>query len=70
MTFFSDRLVTALPPASRRPSLFDLLDLARQRRALARLDDDRLRDLGLTRHEALREARRPVWDHPGHWTEN
>ena len=39
----------------------------RQRRALARLDDARLADLGLSRAEALTEARRPVWDVPGHW---
>jgi uncharacterized protein YjiS (DUF1127 family) len=36
----------------------------RERRALARLDDARLADLGLTREEAMREARRPFWDLP------
>lgn len=37
----------------------------KQRRQLAGLDDSRLFDLGLTRDEALNEARRLPWDlHP------
>jgi uncharacterized protein YjiS (DUF1127 family) len=32
-----------------------------QRRALAELDDDRLRDIGLTRAEAQNEAATPFW---------
>jgi uncharacterized protein YjiS (DUF1127 family) len=52
---------------ARLPRLADMLELARQRRALARLDDARLEDIGLTREEALSEARRPVWDVPAHW---
>ncbi|MBU3058884.1 DUF1127 domain-containing protein [Pseudomonas indica] len=31
------------------------------RHALARLDDAQLRDIGLTRQEALAEVYRPVW---------
>lgn len=46
----------------RRPSLLDRLAVQRQRRALARLPDAGLRDIGLTRAAALREARRPFWD--------
>ncbi|MGK9170649.1 DUF1127 domain-containing protein [Inquilinus limosus] len=34
---------------------------ARQRRVLEALDDHQLRDLGLSRAEALREAWRPFW---------
>jgi uncharacterized protein YjiS (DUF1127 family) len=34
---------------------------ARQRRALAALDDHQLRDLGLTRSDAFRESSRPFW---------
>jgi uncharacterized protein YjiS (DUF1127 family) len=34
---------------------------ARQRAMLARLDDHLLRDLGLTRAEALREYGKPFW---------
>lgn len=41
-----------------------LLAVARQRAALADMDDARLADLGLTRDEALAEARRPFWDLP------
>jgi uncharacterized protein YjiS (DUF1127 family) len=36
-------------------------EYARQRRALAALDDHLLRDIGLTRHEAAREAHKPFW---------
>jgi uncharacterized protein YjiS (DUF1127 family) len=32
-----------------------------QRRALAELDDDRLRDIGRTRAEAQAEAAKPFW---------
>ena len=39
----------------------------RQRRALARLDDAALQDIGISRAEALTEASRPAWDVPGHW---
>lgn len=41
--------------------------LSRQRRALSALDDALLRDIGLTRYEALTEASRPFWDAPRHW---
>ena len=44
-----------------------LLSLARQRRALARLDDPALEDIGVTRAEADTEAARPIWDAPEHW---
>lgn len=65
----------ATPVAIRRPRgaralltrLLDLQALWRQRRRLAELDDAALRDMGLTRSEALHEARRPVWDAPAHW---
>ena len=36
----------------------------RERQRLAQLDDTRLCDLGLTRHEAETEAARPIWDIP------
>lgn len=48
--------------ARNRLPFVDWLALARQRRLLATLDADRLDDIGLTRDEALREARRPFWD--------
>lgn len=39
----------------------------RQRAHLARLDDHSLRDIGLSRADALAEAARPVWDVPAAW---
>ena len=41
--------------------------LARQRRALAQLSDQILKDIGLSRVDALREAARPFWDEPVPW---
>ena len=41
--------------------------LHRQRAALRRLDDAALDDIGLSRAEAEREARRPAWDVPATW---
>jgi len=35
----------------------------RTRRALSKLDDHMLEDIGLTQREAELEARRPFWDH-------
>jgi uncharacterized protein YjiS (DUF1127 family) len=40
-------------------------ELARQRRALGAMSDHMLKDLGLTRADALREAGRPFWDDGG-----
>lgn len=53
--------------ARRWPRLADLLALGAQRRALVRLDDRLLADIGLTRAQALAEADRPFWDAPRHW---
>ena len=47
--------------------LRNLLNLARQRRALAKLDDHALNDIGITRTEAETEAGRPLWDAPDSW---
>jgi uncharacterized protein YjiS (DUF1127 family) len=37
------------------------IERARQRNALARLDDAMLRDIGITRSEAAREWEKPFW---------
>lgn len=37
------------------------IERAQQRRALARLDDRLLADIGISRVDALREADRPSW---------
>ena len=44
-----------------------LVALRRDRRRLAVLDDHLLRDIGITREAALREAERKVWDAPDYW---
>ena len=54
-------------PAHRKTGLMGYINLYRQRRALAALDDTRLADLGLSRRDAEVEASRPVWDAPAHW---
>ncbi len=57
-------------PRHRRGLFRTLLQLRaarRQRLALARMDDSRLCDLGLTRGEAQREAARGFWDAPDNW---
>jgi len=38
--------------------------LASQRQQLAQLSDEMLKDIGLSRVDALREAKRPFWDDP------
>lgn len=56
-----------------RPAVFDawssfarrlhtIMARWQQRRDLRELTDDQLRDIGLTRAEARREAARPFWD--------
>ncbi len=42
--------------------------LRRDRARLLLLDDHLLRDIGLTPHDAAREASRPFWDAPDHWS--
>jgi uncharacterized protein YjiS (DUF1127 family) len=37
-------------------------EVARQRRALLTLDERLLKDIGITRADAEREASRPLWD--------
>jgi uncharacterized protein YjiS (DUF1127 family) len=54
-------------PQPRHYSLRNLFALSRQRRALARLDDRVLEDIGISRDKALQEAQRPVWDVPQNW---
>jgi uncharacterized protein YjiS (DUF1127 family) len=48
-------------------ALRQMSDTVHSRQALRRLDDHLLRDIGLTRHEAEKEASRAPWDVPSHW---
>jgi uncharacterized protein YjiS (DUF1127 family) len=41
------------------------LELAQQRRRLLALDDRMLKDIGITRAEAMQEGTRPFWDTAG-----
>ena len=70
------RLALPLSPSLRRtgsalarlPSRFlAIMALSRSRRGLARLDDHLLRDIGVTRAEAMAEADRAAWNAPSHW---
>jgi len=63
----ADRLAAGLRGALSRAilTLLRWQELARQRRALAAMSDHMLKDLGLARADALREAGRPFWDDGG-----
>lgn len=54
--------IEARPLATRLAGLLRLWTLrASERRALARLDDHALADIGMSRAEARREAAKPFW---------
>ncbi|PSL22352.1 DUF1127 domain-containing protein [Shimia abyssi] len=71
MTLFST--FTRIFPATHGASAIGLSAIAkfaavsRQRRALAKLDDAALLDMGLTRADVNAELKRPVWDVPSNW---
>lgn len=71
MTYFSNTGTHACTAPRSRFSLLSLLAdrtaLLRQRRALKALDAHTLEDIGVSRTDALREAKRPVWDAPESW---
>lgn len=58
-------------PRTSRSSLFGFavraFETRRQRSALARLDDEALADIGLSRMDALEEAGKSFWDVPETW---
>ncbi|MCH2167231.1 MAG: DUF1127 domain-containing protein [Oceanicola sp.] len=66
-TFDHTTLNTPALPRFGIQSLLRMGALARQRRALARLDAATLRDLGLSAADVDREVARPFWDIPAYW---
>ncbi len=65
----ASRLRLAVTALARLPvRVLSAAALARSRRSLARLDDHLLRDIGLTRAEAAKEAGHKTWDAPSHWS--
>jgi uncharacterized protein YjiS (DUF1127 family) len=66
------RLLHSIPELWRLPAKLVALSQqragrARSRKALLRLDDHLLADVGLTRHEAETEAAQSSWNAPLHW---
>ncbi|WP_299553477.1 hypothetical protein [uncultured Tateyamaria sp.] len=53
--------------ARRIPTLGTLFAVWKSRRALARLDSQRLNDIGIKADRAARESAKPIWDVPANW---
>jgi len=64
LDLFAHQTATTSPKAQ---SLRSLLSLRKSRAALAEMTDAQLRDIGVTRAEAMQEAGRPFWDIPHLW---
>lgn len=70
---YASRLIRLVAPVAffgiggKTASLRHMVEVARGRRALRNMSPDRLMDLGLTRAEAIAEAKRPFWDLPDAW---
>ena len=47
--------------------LVELQSIRNERRALAKMDADRLADIGISARDAKQESRRPAWDAPERW---
>ena len=57
---------TCAQPKQSRLSFALMIKVWSERRALARLDESRLEDLGLSSAKAAQETARPIWDLPNH----
>lgn len=49
------------------PFFMNVLNVRRQRKALADLTPEHLDDIGISKAEAEREAKKFIWDVPNHW---
>lgn len=59
-------------PSYKHPSVFarlnHMLRTKQQRNKLARLSDEALCDIGVTRQQAEEESKRALWDAPANWS--
>ncbi len=67
MTHYTNTNHTVLPRANSGFALRTMLDVWRQRQTLRQLDDRALEDIGVTRAQADKEAKRKLWDVPSTW---
>lgn len=67
LTLTLQRASRAHPTQSLLSRFIQARALARQRKALANLEDSMLSDIGITRAQAEHESERPVWGAPQHW---
>ena len=54
-------------PVSIWAKIGTMIAIHRQRRDLLALDEHMLRDIGVSRSEALEEGRQAMWNVPHHW---
>lgn len=54
-------------PRSIWARLGNIFALRKERRHLLLLDDHMLKDIGITRSQAVEEGRKLPWDAPSHW---
>lgn len=67
MTLINTSIAHRRPRGSILKTVAHLVAVHRQRKALAHMDDAALEDIGISRSEAEREAKRPIWDAPETW---
>ncbi len=67
MTLINTSIAHRRRRASILKTITHLVAVHRQRKALARMDDTALDDIGVSRAQAHREASRPIWDAPETW---
>ena len=54
-------------PGSIVSRIFTFQGIWKERQRLAAMDDHLLKDIGLTREDVQKEAKRPTWDAPERW---
>ncbi len=64
MTLSLSTVRSTRQPAAKATALKTYVSVWQQRRALARIDQTRLADMGITPAQAAEEAARPFWDLP------